>query len=107
MQYHVDVMMSCGVGTKQLIIQCVRQETQGNPIGMIKRGEGPPYGCPVQTIVNVHVIQNIKMVVQTEEGIPVNRRVNYNSYKYQDDAEEKRPCTGINKKKTLGCFNLL
>src|SRR5271165_1672923 len=80
--------MSGGIGPEKLIIQRVRQKAQGNPILHVKGCELPFDRCPIQAVMNMHVVDDVKAIIQFEERVTTHRRVKGDSRDYQQESEK-------------------
>ena len=75
MKQHVLVVMKRRVGAEELEIERMRQPGKRMPVCRIAVSEGPEHGARRQAILNVRIVGDVVRVVEIEEGMTMDRRV--------------------------------
>jgi hypothetical protein len=63
-------MMAGRVQGKELVVESMRQPSQGMPIKSVGRGKGPPDGAPGQTTLDVEIAGDVIAIVEDDKRVP-------------------------------------
>ena len=70
MNQHAVEMMAGRVQGKELVVESMRQPSQGMPIKSVGRGKGPPDGAPGQTTLDVEIAGDVIAIVEDDKRVP-------------------------------------
>ena len=88
-QQQIHIMVRAGIELKELDIGSVREPGQRMPIGRGEGGKRPGHRAPVQTGLDVKVVEDVVGIIVVGKGMTIDRVVKNDGRNYQEKTESE------------------